>query len=424
MRHLFTFFALFNLIFFSTFSQGVVLVNGGQFGNPNENANVVIYDVPTNTYTTLDTIQTNSVQDVLIDGNRFYVLAQDSIVLYDAQTQSRLAAQVFQGNSTKTAQLSGNELLVGNWFGQSSDNLYIYDASNLQLLDSVAAVESGITSMLLDSGFAYITQNQSTANFEDTLGMIIKVNIASRQVEDTIKVNNYTGGFGELILQPDGSGFYSFNPTSNTVTSVDFATLNASNTVFNQDIRLSNRSQWSTHDDTLFLKMNAGIGAINLQNLNLIDSLIIDTVVTAFVYDTVNRQFLVTQTDFFSFTSGKIYNRAGIQTDTLITGFSPEVIDLLPPKPVGINELSNSEASIEFKVYPNPTSGMIKIQLKTERSSSATQLQLFDTNGRLVREEQLLNGEGQIDLSDQPRGLYFLNFLYQGQRLTKKIILQ
>jgi len=422
-NNLFFFIALFSFNFYSLFAQKAVMLNGGQFGNPNQNANVVIYDIPTNTHTTIDTIHTNSVQDLLVDGNKLYVLAQDSIVLYDAINQNRTAAKAFQGVSTKTLALSGNELLVGNWFGKTADNLYIYDAFNLQLLDSVSAVEQGVTSMLLDSGYAYLTQNQSTANFEDTLGMIIKVDIAARQVVDTIQLNNYTGGFGELIHKPDGSGFYSFNSTSNTITSVDFSSLSASNTSLTQELETTNRSQWSIHADTLFLKMNGGIGAMNLQNLNLIDSLIVDTVVTAFAYDTLNRQFLVTQTDFFSFTSGKIYNRNGIQTDTLITGFSPEVIDILPVQPVGIDEFGAVPNAIALNIYPNPSRGIIHFQLEGQLESEI-QVQLFDQKGSLIFNQISLSGQGQLDLSSYPKGIYFLNAWLGQDRISKKIILQ
>ena len=233
MKKVNLFLSLFLVSIFSSLAQQAVIVNGGQFGNPNENVNVVIYDIPTKTYTTLDTIHTNSVQDILIDGNEFFVLAQDSIVKYDVQNQSRLAAQAFSGPSTKTVLLSGNELLVGNWYGKSTDNLYIYNATNLQLIDSVSAVQSGVSSMLLDSNFLYITQNQTTSSFTDTLGVILKINISTRQIVDSITVNNYSEEFGELIRMPNGTGFYSINSGSNTITSVDFNTLNASNTSFN-----------------------------------------------------------------------------------------------------------------------------------------------------------------------------------------------
>lgn len=92
-------YVLFVAIFMAAISikaQKVILVNGGQFGNNAENVSVISYDVTTKVYNTIDSIGTQSVQDLLIDGNSAFVAAQDSIVKYDLVTQSRVAAASFQ----------------------------------------------------------------------------------------------------------------------------------------------------------------------------------------------------------------------------------------------------------------------------------------------------------------------------------------
>ena len=56
----------------------------------------------------IDTIQTQSVQDLLINGNIAYVAAQDSIVRYDLTNQTRTHAAAFNGPSTYTLELDQN----------------------------------------------------------------------------------------------------------------------------------------------------------------------------------------------------------------------------------------------------------------------------------------------------------------------------
>ncbi len=406
------------------FAQKTILINGGQFGNAQENVNVMIYDTQTKTSTVIDTIYTSSVQDVLIDGDDIFVFAQDSIVKYNLITESRVAASKFAGVSTKTAAIVGNELLVSNWYGKSSDNLYIYDKSNLSLLDSVTNINQGVTSMLIDSGYVYLNQNSSTGapNYQDTLGLILKVDVANRSIVDSIQVTNYSLEIGEFIPNPNGLGFYSINSSSNTITSIVFATKIATNTSFNQNFKVGNRSQYHIIADTAFLRMNEGIGSINLNNLTVIDSLIIDTTVTAFTYDTVANNFYLTQTDFFSYKQGGVYSRNGTKLDSFIVGFSPEVIKMYYNQTVGLTDVFENKKN-SFSVYPNPTEDFIQLDIKQGLNIDA-QLFIYNQQGQLVKEVNQLNSQDRISLNNLQAGIYIAQLINGGEVLTQKIIIQ
>ena len=72
---------------------------------------------------------------------------------------------------------------------------------------------------------------------------------------------------------------------------------------------------------------------------------------------------------------------------------------------VGVTDLSNTE----FKIYPNPTQGMIQLpQIDLER------VEAYDATGRLVVSEQ--QPSTSIDLSAQPAGLYILK-MYAGKEV-------
>ncbi len=406
----------------AAFAQKTIILNGGQFGNPSENVTVTLYDPLTKQTTIIDTIQTQSVQEVLIDLPLAlaFVAAQDSIVTYDLVNQRRIAASSFPGPSTKTMAFGLNELIVGNWYGKSSSNLYFYNLFSLNLVDSVPAVSKGAKSMVVSGNSLYVAQNTVNANFTDTLGYIIEVDISSKTVIDTITHTGYTEEIGELILKRDFSGFYAVNSGSNTILSYDFGSGSATLNSVGADLRVGNRSQYTVHDDTLFASMNNGIGSIDLSSFSVLDSNLIDTVVTAFTYDTTNGTFYVTQTDFFSFSSGRVYDRAGNRTDTLQVGFSPEVVRMYYDQFVGIDEEA-AAAEVNFFVYPNPATDFIQIEKQTKGSAS---FRLFDQQGRLVQEMNLINQSTTLNVEDLPSGLYFIELSTQQKRFAKPIIIQ
>jgi hypothetical protein len=408
------------LVGFQLFSQKAIIVNGGQFGNPNEDANVMIYDVQSQNSVVIDTIRSSSVQDILIDGNEAYVLAQDSIVKYDLVSQQRLAATAFKGISTKAVAVNQNELIVGNWYGQSTSNIYFYDTQNLSLQDSIQSASKGAISILVNNGFAYVSQNSQNSSYQDTLGYIIRINLANKSITDTIEVAGYSNDIGQLVEKPDASGFYSINSVSNTITSVDYSSLTATNTSFNQDFKVSGQSHISIYGDTAFLRMNEGIGAINLANLGLIDSLIVDTVVTAFTYDTTVKAFYITQTDFFSYTQGRIYDRTGVKIGNLSVGYSPEVIRMYYDQVVGIAK-ENLQESI-FTLFPNPATRQVQIEL--EKESTSLDLFVYSHNGQLVKAERALRSNYTLNVGDWTRGIYFINIQQEGKSYTRKLIVQ
>lgn len=407
----------------TSYSQRVILVNGGQYGNQSENANVIVYDVQTKTHLVIDTIHTQSVQDVLIEGDYVYVAAQDSIVRYQVLTNgsgSRVSAEAFPGVSTKTFAISGNDLLVGNWYAQSSDNLYIYDKFNLNVLDTISDVSKGAISIVTHQGFAYISQNSQTTSYTDTLGYIIKLDVANRTIVDTITVNGYTEDIGQLHIDPITNTMWSINSGSNTISTINLITLAATNTLINADLKVGNLSQMHVLNDTLFAKMNNGIGSIHLGLLDTINTNIIDTVVTAFTYDASQAKFYVTQTDFFSYASGKVYDRSGNKLDTFVVGYSPEVIRMQYDPPVGIAEFNNNSQST-FQLFPNPASQTVNVK---GDNASFNQLRIFDLAGKLVFQETIRQEEVILNVSELPRGIYVVQLSNQVEQLNKKLILK
>ena len=89
-------------------------------------------------------------------------------------------------------------------------------------------------------------------------------------------------------------------------------------------------------------------------------------------------------------------------------------ISVTPPPPT--STLNTSSISIEentekFALYPNPSKGIII-------SSIMGKKEVFNYLGQLI----LITHSSEIDLSNQPNGIYFINFLIEKEKVTKKII--
>ena len=73
----------------------------------------------------------------------------------------------------------------------------------------------------------------------------------------------------------------------------------------------------------------------------------------------------------------------------------------------------------EIKLYPNPSDGLLNISGLELNGATIT---ITNISGAKVSEKEVVNS--QLDVSELPSGLYFLNFSIEGKTLVKKIIKQ
>lgn len=84
----------------------------------------------------------------------------------------------------------------------------------------------------------------------------------------------------------------------------------------------------------------------------------------------------------------------------------------------GIEEGVNSL----FKVYPNPSSGRIQIEL-SDQASNGFWIKLTDMNGKMVFERKCHHNQCELNL-ELPAGMYLLNIDSSGRSISQKIILE
>jgi len=391
-------------------AQQLVVVNGGLFGSSTDFANLGIFNAATGVFSPLDSIYTNSVQDVLIEDNRYiYVAAQDSIVKYDLWLGERIGAAQFGAASTIRLGLYQDKLLVGNWYGASTGNLRIFDKNDLSYSDSIPEITKGATDFLVIGNKAYIAQNNVNGSWSDTLGYIAVVDLDNNSFlhNDTLSVNG--AEIGRLVNVGD-SALYTINGISNTISSLNLAT-GTKQTVFAAATLKPKTTGASVFFDGTkwYLPFDNGIGTYNLVNNTVINADIV-TVSTAysfaFAVDVAVGNIYVSTLDFSnqSNNQGLVYNLSGDSTGIFPVGFSPEVLGILNST-VSLSPSFVQGLTIDYQLYPNPCSSILNIRSNSEIRN----IYISDLTGRkLIEQQNIENSVTALDITSLPKAVYFI----------------
>jgi alpha-tubulin suppressor-like RCC1 family protein len=102
---------------------------------------------------------------------------------------------------------------------------------------------------------------------------------------------------------------------------------------------------------------------------------------------------------------------------TLINRSIPVQVNNLCSNAIGISEYTEDNL---MSIYPNPTTGIF--QIKSDLPTSDANIKVYNTHGQTIYESAQFVEE--IDLSNQPKGVYFLQIKSQEGIINKKLILQ
>lgn len=312
--------------------------------------------------------------------------------------------------------------MVGNFYGKSSHNLYIYNKNNLTLVDSIAQITKGASDILVVDSLAYIVQNLTTAAYTDSAGYLSVINLNTLSFQQDVVFNNNGEDLGYLLYRKSDATIVGIN--SNSISTYNLNTSTAA-TIAKTVSFSSNKHNSALRGDTLFVKVNQKIGALNFKTLNLIDTNLINYESTAFTYDTLGNQFYATSTDFFSYSEGKVFDRSGLLIDTLTVASAPELVGMYYDNTTSL--LNNKSIKNEqFKLYPNPvnkSNAFVTISLEEEVKNA--NLSIFNSKGQLIK-EMILNNQNliQLNLQGYESGMYFIQLNTENSNKYQKVILK
>ena len=81
-------------------------------------------------------------------------------------------------------------------------------------------------------------------------------------------------------------------------------------------------------------------------------------------------------------------------------------------------ELSETKVTI----YPNPTRGMLKVDISGVEKFENARISLYDLTGKLLQQWEGISQSNEIDLSDRTPGMYIMQVAYNGKISSWKII--
>jgi hypothetical protein len=79
-------------------------------------------------------------------------------------------------------------------------------------------------------------------------------------------------------------------------------------------------------------------------------------------------------------------------------------------------------ASVQFNIYPNPTTGLFFVETKENTASEVLQLQVYNIQGNEVLRKQLVSEKETVELSQLPSGVYLVRITGEHYKKIFKLL--
>ena len=117
--------------------------------------------------------------------------------------------------------------------------------------------------------------------------------------------------------------------------------------------------------------------------------------------------------------------RFSLKSDTIDNQKEGWMIDNMLVHPTWFHTINEKEQNDYIIVFPNPSKGLVNIQAKKmDEFHIIESMTIVDVNGKIIKNYTNVPTKFQIDIRDQPNGLYFLNITTNIKLETFRIVLQ
>ena len=101
-----------------------------------------------------------------------------------------------------------------------------------------------------------------------------------------------------------------------------------------------------------------------------------------------------------------------------------EIIKPVAPAPPEAPPAVYTEELKEFalKIYPNPTEGLLNVEIRNLPKDTKAAVWLYDMSGKLIKSYKEVSDFVQINISNQPSGIYLLKIIAGESQTEWKII--
>ena len=81
----------------------------------------------------------------------------------------------------------------------------------------------------------------------------------------------------------------------------------------------------------------------------------------------------------------------------------------------------STQTEQQYSLYPNPAKNHFSVN---GALGSETTIQIFETNGKLVKQMSQVNEFNQFDISELSSGIYIVNIFHKGEVATEKLMVR
>jgi hypothetical protein len=127
---------------------------------------------------------------------------------------------------------------------------------------------------------------------------------------------------------------------------------------------------------------------------------------------------LFAASNLYAQTVSYTYDNAGNRIERVINMTSSAALR----SPEGATALEDVIAQQEIRIYPNPTQGMLTVEIVHFTDNLQADFVLTDLSGKIIDRRRATSGSLTFNLSPHPSGIYLLRSVMNGETTTWKII--
>ena len=413
-KYLFSF--LCALICASTISaQGprqVIIANGNLFQAGNY-ATMASYNPGNQSYYIFDSIPARFVSDVIVDGNQAYVAADSFLLRYDLDLMGLTATGGPAFGIRKLARWNNLLLFSTGVNGDPGARFIAYNVNTWQFAFAIPGISGECEGIVVHGDTAYVAVPGS---FGSPTGSIALIDLNAGSLMTEISLDTMGRGIDRMYVS--GGKIWAVNSIAyanpwGIVTELDPTT----RSMVHHRVELNTQHSPGLHNNLLYLRRGEGVFAFDPNTGTVVDSLFIAGNFAGGVIDTVNSEFYLTETDYFSYGTLRRFNAQGMLLDSLPIGISPEVMAIDYRLPVAIEDAAETG---KMQLWPVPTRDVLNLALP--KPAAAFTVTLTDIQGRtLIQNSYRHTATASLNVSELPSGMYLVSAKGKGVNFQSRI---
>jgi hypothetical protein len=118
-----------------------------------------------------------------------------------------------------------------------------------------------------------------------------------------------------------------------------------------------------------------------------------------------------------------IYDDAGNRTNrTIVIATAPQMSSSSGEEEEEATSYSEILADLRINIYPNPTDGLIRVEIQNLPAGETAHISLYRLSGELVTTKRGVTSSTEIDITGQAAGIYLLKIIAGKEQTEWKII--